>query len=123
MSARVSRPSSQAAEAQRTFLTNLLQLPNRPAPAGGVAAGEDWGKVLGLVAKDLAPVNKAILEAGVRIRDVDRRIRDAEGRLRAEAPAQEQRVEVKVDVAAGPSGRCGDHRALSGCGRLVAAHL
>ena len=91
----------QAAEAQRTFLTNLLQLPNRPAPASGVGAGEDWGKVLGLVAKDLAPVNKAILEAGVRIRDVDRRIRDAEGRLRAEAPAQEQRVEVKVDVAAG----------------------
>jgi uncharacterized protein (TIGR02231 family) len=90
----------QAAEAQRTFLTNLLQLPNRPAPAIGTAAGEDWSKVLELVAKQLAPVNKAILEAGVRTREVDRRIRDAEGRLRAEAPAAENRVEVKVDVAA-----------------------
>src|SRR5262245_45175001 len=60
----------QAAEAQRTFLTNLLQLPTRPAPAApGVAAGEDWGKVLGLVAKELAPANKAILDAGVRIRE------------------------------------------------------
>jgi uncharacterized protein (TIGR02231 family) len=90
----------QAAEASRTFLTNLLQLPNRPAPAQGAGAGEDWAKVLGLVAKELAPVNKAILDAGVRIRDVERRIKDAEGRLRAEAPAQETRVEVKVDVAA-----------------------
>ena len=31
---------------------------------------------------------------------MDRRIRDAEGRLRAEAPATEARVEVKVDVVA-----------------------
>ncbi len=90
----------QAGEAQRTYLTNLLQLPNRPAPAAGAAAGEDWGKVLDLVAKQLAPVNKAIIEAGIRVREVDRRIRDAEGRLRAEAPAAETRVEVKVDVAA-----------------------
>ena len=91
----------QAAEAQRTFLTNLLQLPTRPAPTtSGNAAGEDWGKVLGLVSKELTPVNKAILEAGVRVREVDRRIRDAEGRLKAEAPAMESRTEVKVAVAA-----------------------
>ena len=91
----------QAVEAQRTFLTNLLQLPTRPAPTtSGNAAGEDWGKVLGLVSKELTPVNKAILEAGVRVREVDRRIRDAEGRLKAEAPAMESRTEVKVAVAA-----------------------
>lgn len=90
----------QAGEAQRTFLTNLLQLPTRPTPASGAAPGEDWSKVLALVAKELAPVSKAINEAGIRIRDVDRRIRDAEGRLRAEAPSAEQRVEVRVDVAA-----------------------
>ena len=91
----------QAAEAQRTFLTNLLQLPTRPAPPStATAAGEDWGKVLGLVAKELAPVNKSILDAGIRTREVDRRIRDAEGRLRAEAPAAEERTEVKVEVAA-----------------------
>ena len=35
----------QAAEAQRTFITNLLQLPNRPAPSGNsTAAGEDWSR-------------------------------------------------------------------------------
>jgi uncharacterized protein (TIGR02231 family) len=90
----------QAAEAQRTFLNNMLQLPTRPAPATGAAAGEDWGKVLALVAKEMAPVNKAIIEAGIRTRDVDRRIKDAEGRLRAEAPVMESRVEVKVDVSA-----------------------
>lgn len=90
----------QAAEAQRTYLNNLIQLPSRPAPTTGTGAGEDWGKVLALVSKELAPVNRAVLEAGVKIREVDTRIRDAEGRLRAEAPAIENRVEVKVEVAA-----------------------
>jgi len=91
----------QAAEAQRTLLTNLLQLPTRPSPpTSGPTAGEDWGKVLGLVAKELAPVNKAILDAAIRVRDVDRRIKDAEGRLRAEAPPPDERTEVKVEVAA-----------------------
>lgn len=90
----------QAGEAQRTYLTNLLQLPTRPARAAGAAAGEDWGKVLELLGKQLAPVNKSIVEAGIRAREVDRRIRDAEGRLRAEAPIAETRVEVKVDVEA-----------------------
>ncbi len=90
----------QAAEAQRTFLNNLLQLPTRPITATGATSGEDWGKVLALVAKEMAPVNKAIQEAGFRTRDVDRRIKDAEGRLRAEAPVMEHRIEVKVDVSA-----------------------
>lgn len=90
----------QAAEAQKTYLNNLIQLPNRPVPTNGQAAGEDWAKVLALVAKELAPVNRSILDANVKIRDVDRRILDAEGRLKAEAPAIENRVEVKVDVSA-----------------------
>jgi uncharacterized protein (TIGR02231 family) len=91
----------QAAESQRSFLSNLLQLPTRPTPAQGAGAGEDWSKVLALLAKELAPVNRAILEAGVRVRDTDRRIKDAEGRLAAEAPAQEWRTEVKIEVTAG----------------------
>ncbi len=90
----------QAGEAQRTYLTNLLQLPTRPARAAVAPAGEDWGKVLELLGKQLAPVNKSIVEAGIRAREVDRRIRDAEGSLRAEAPIAETRVEVKVDVSA-----------------------
>ena len=90
----------QAGEAQRSFLSNLLQLPSRPSPAQGAGAGEDWNKVLALIAKELAPVNRAILEAGVRIRDTDRRIADAEGRLKAEAPSQEVRTEVKIEVTA-----------------------
>ena len=92
----------QAAEAQKAFVTSLTQLPSRPpapAPAGG-AAREDWGQVLSLIAKELAPIQKAILDAEVRIREVDRKIRDAEGRLRAEGPGTEERTEVKVAVAA-----------------------
>lgn len=90
----------QAAEASRSFLQNLLQLPTRPQPAHGAPAGEDWSKVLALLGKELAPVNRAILEAGVRMRDVDKRIADAEGRLRAEAPSQVNRTEVRVEVNA-----------------------
>ena len=91
----------QAAEAQRNFLNNLLQLPSRPVPAQGASGSEDWSKVLALLSKELAPVQRAILDAGVRVRDIDRRIVDAEGRLRAEAPAQEMRTEVRVEVTAG----------------------
>ncbi len=90
----------QAAEAQRNFLNNLLQLPSRPAPSQGAQGGEDWSKVLALLSKELAPVQRAILDAGVRVREIDRRIADADGRLRAEAPAQEMRTEVRVEVTA-----------------------
>lgn len=94
---------TRAAEAQKAFVLQLSQLPGRPpspAPAGG-GAREDWSQILGLIAKEMAPIEKAILDAGVRIREVDRKIRDAEGRLRAEGPATVERTEVKVAVAAG----------------------
>ena len=55
------------------------------------------------MAKELAPIQKAILDAQIRTREVDRRIADAEGRLRAEGPRMVERTEVKVAVtAAGP---------------------
>ena len=94
---------AQAAEAQKAFVTNLVQLPSRPSPQPGPAGAprEDWGQILGLIGKELAPIHKAILDAEVRIREVDRKIRDAEGRLRAEGPRTEERTEVKVAVAAG----------------------
>jgi len=91
-----------AAEAQKAFVLQLSQLPNRP-PAPGPATGgarEDWAQILGLIAKEMTPIEKAILDAGVRIREVDRKIRDAEGRLRAEGPGTVERTEVKVAVAA-----------------------
>lgn len=40
-----------AAETQRMLISNLAQLPTRPAPAAAGAAGEDWQRVLSLIAQ------------------------------------------------------------------------
>jgi len=92
----------QAAEAQKTLITNLAQLPTRPAPANGAAAPQpDWGQLFGIIGQRLAEAQKAILETQVKMRDVDRQIRDLEGKLASLAPAQQERTEVKVFVNAG----------------------
>jgi uncharacterized protein (TIGR02231 family) len=92
----------QAAEAQKTLITNLAQLPTRPAPANGAAAPQpDWGQLFGIIGQRLAEAQKAILDTQIKVRDVDRQIKDLEGKLASLAPAQEERTEVKVFVNAG----------------------
>jgi uncharacterized protein (TIGR02231 family) len=94
--------SAQAAEAQKALISNLAQLPTRPAPASGSAAAEpDWGQIFGLIGQRFAEAQKAVLDTQVKIRDVDRQIKDLEGKLASLAPAQEERTEVKVFVNAG----------------------
>ncbi|HJZ44828.1 MAG TPA: mucoidy inhibitor MuiA family protein [Hyphomicrobiaceae bacterium] len=94
--------SAQAAEAQKTLISNLAQLPTRPAPANGAAAAQpDWGQIFGLIGQRFAEAQKTVLDTQVKIRDVDRQIKDLEGKLASLAPAQEERTEVKVFVNAG----------------------
>jgi uncharacterized protein (TIGR02231 family) len=91
----------QAAEAQKALIGNLAQLPNRPAPANGAAAQPDWGQLFGLIGQRFAEAQKAVLETQVKVREVDRQIKDLEGKLASLAPAQEERTEVKIFVNAG----------------------
>ena len=94
----------QAAEAQKTLITNLTNLPGQPIPlphGGGTMQQPDWGQLYGLIGTRLAEAQKVILAAQLRVRDLDRRIRDLEGQLPAAAPAEVERTEVKVHVAAG----------------------
>ena len=91
----------QAAEAQKTLIGNLAQLPNRPAPANGAPAQPDWGQLFGLIGQRFAEAQKAVLETQVKVREVDRQIKDLEGKLASLAPAQEERTEVKIFVNAG----------------------
>jgi uncharacterized protein (TIGR02231 family) len=88
----------QAAETQKTLITNLAQLPTRPAPQGAVPSGqgEDWSRILALIGAGLADVNRSALEAEVKLRELDRQINDLEGKLRALSPAKSEQTEVKI---------------------------
>jgi uncharacterized protein (TIGR02231 family) len=92
----------QAAEAQKTLIGNLAQLPTRPAPANGAAAPQpDWTQIFGIIGQRFAEAQKTILETQIKMREVDRQIKDLEGKLAALAPAQDERTEVKIFVNAG----------------------
>ena len=91
----------QAAEAQKTLIDNLAQLPTRPLPSNGAAAAQpDWAQLFGLIGQRFAEAQKAILETQVKMREVDRQIKDLEGKLASLAPAQDERTEVKIFVNA-----------------------
>lgn len=90
-----------AAETQKKLIENLTQLPGRPAPANGTAAQPDWGQLFGLIGERAAEAQKTILNTQIKIRDVDRQIKDQEGKLASLAPTQQARTEVKVSVNAG----------------------
>jgi uncharacterized protein (TIGR02231 family) len=91
-----------AADAQKALIAKLTELPAHPAPPGpqGTAAQPDWGQLLSLVGTKLAEVERAQLEARIKLREVERQVRDLEKKLASLAPGQLQRTEVKVSVAA-----------------------
>ncbi len=92
----------QAAEAQKTLIGNLAQLPVHPAPGNGAPAPQpDWGQLIGLVGQRFAEAQKAVLDTQVKSREVERQIKDLQGKLASLAPAQDERTEVKVFVKAG----------------------
>ena len=91
-----------AAELQKRLIDNLTQLPTRPMPAHDPSSAQpDWGQLFGLIGERAAQAQKAILDAQIRIRGVERQIKDQEGKLASLAPTQQARTEVKVSVNAG----------------------
>jgi uncharacterized protein (TIGR02231 family) len=91
----------QAAEMQKTLIGNLAQLPMHPAPANASGAAQpDWGGLLGLIGQQFAEAQKQTLATQVRVREVDRKIKDLEGTLASLAPGQEERTELKIFVNA-----------------------
>ncbi|HEX5999137.1 MAG TPA: mucoidy inhibitor MuiA family protein [Hyphomicrobiaceae bacterium] len=89
-----------AAETQKELIANLTRLPATPPPATGAAPQPDWNQLLDLVGKRTAEAQKAILDTEVKIRAVDRKIKDLQGRLASLAPTREARTEVKVALDA-----------------------
>ncbi len=91
----------QTADAQKSLITNLTNLPARPAPTSGSAPAENWTQILTLIGTSLAEVHKTILETQLKMRDIDRKTADLQKKLVETAPAQDVRTEVKVFVNAG----------------------
>jgi uncharacterized protein (TIGR02231 family) len=91
----------QAAQTQKRLIENLTKLPATPAPAGAAPAPQpDWGQLFELIGKRTAEAQKAILDTEIKVREVDRQIKDLEGKLASLAPSQQTRTEVKVALAA-----------------------
>ena len=91
----------EAAQAQKTLITNLAQLPSQPPALNGAASQPDWSQLFALIGQRSAEAQKTILEAQIKMRETDRQIADLTGKLTTLAPAQEERTEVKVFVSAG----------------------
>jgi uncharacterized protein (TIGR02231 family) len=92
----------QAAETQKALLANMAQLPMRPAPATGLAGmSEDWPRILAYIAQGTTDASRLQIDAQLKIRDLDRRIEDADKKLAALVPAKTEQTEVKVNVEAG----------------------
>lgn len=89
-----------AAETQRTLITNLAQLPARPAPATSGGLGEDWQRVLSLIGQGSSEASRALIEAQGKVRALERQIEDLEKKLSLLAPAKTEQTEVKVYVEA-----------------------
>ena len=91
-----------AAQSQLTLIEKLTNLPEHPAPvSGGSAAQPDWGQLFALIGTRSAEAQKALLDAQLKLRDVDRKIDDLNKKLVQLTPAQDERTEAKVFVAAG----------------------
>lgn len=91
-----------AAQTQKTLLTNLAGLPGRPEERQAQAPlpGTDWGRILSLIASGMAEAQKSALDAEVKKREIDRKIEDLEKQLAALAPARQEQTEVRVFVIA-----------------------
>ncbi len=112
-----------ASDTQKALIANLAQLPSRPAPAAGQSAGEDWTRILALIAQGSAEAARAQIEAQVKAREIERRIEDLEKKLAAFAPATTEQTEVKVHLSASSPSRSRSDCALSGDGGGMDAAL
>lgn len=93
----------ETAEAQKVFITRLAELPTRPlAPPSTDQAQprESWEQILALIGSSMTDVHRTTQDARVQIRDIDRRIEELEKRLADQAPAIEERTEVRVHLSA-----------------------
>lgn len=91
-----------AAQTQKTLLTNLAELPGRSPElkAQSTIPPTDWAQILSLIASGMTDAQRSALDAEVKKRELDRRIEELEKKLSSLAPARVEQTEVKVHVVA-----------------------
>lgn len=94
--------SIEALEAQKTFIANLAKMPGQgPVLGTQPAQPPDWEKLLTFIGQRHGEAQKGILDTQLKVREVDRKIKDLQGKLAALVPRQDERTEVKIFVNAG----------------------
>ena len=90
----------QAAQTQKDLITNLAQLPTRPAPTAGVGERTDWREILSVIATASSDAQQARSSAKLKLRDLKEQIADTQKELAKLAPPKKRRTEVKIFVEA-----------------------
>ncbi len=93
----------EAADIQKSFVKNLTELPtrgNQGQASVQPAAREDWPQILSLIGTSMTEIQRGAQDAQLKIRELDRRIKDLEKELGGQAPPLDERTEVKLYVQA-----------------------
>ncbi len=92
-----------AAEARKTLIRNLAQLPVQPAPQGepqGARSPSDWAAISALIGAQMVEAQKEIRTANIAMRDVQTQINDLQRKLAGIPPRRVRRTEVRINVSA-----------------------
>ncbi len=88
-----------AAKLQQAYLQNLAALPQTQG-VRETSPNKDWSELFGVLGPRMTEASKAIGEAKLRQRDLDRSIADLEKSLPAASSKTESRTRVKINVTA-----------------------
>ena len=88
------------AEAQKAFLDNLAKLPSTPASTLSTGQREDWGQIFNVIGTRSTEAAKAITEAKLKQREIDKKLVDLQKELASAAPKQIERTELRINAAA-----------------------
>ena len=103
---RVLEAMVQTAEAQKRLIKNLAELPVRPikGDSSAIPGGADWGQIFSVIGDKMAEAQSVILEARVKQREVDEKIKDLRKKLAQTSSRQERRTRLSIRVSASGTG-------------------
>ncbi len=89
-----------AAEGQEAFLDNLAKLPQAQNTGNGTVPPGQWRELFGVIGTSRAEALKAVADAKLKQRELDRSIEDVQKELDAAAANNEKRTQIRIFVSA-----------------------